>query len=82
MMLHGKLSQNKGNLYGTLAAQLLCTASFANKADFPVVGNENTVYIAQDENAMYRYNADDMYYYCIGRDYTEIEFINGGIQNG
>nr|DAW16599.1 MAG TPA: hypothetical protein [Caudoviricetes sp.] len=56
--------------------------SFANKADFPVVGDENKVYIARDENAVYRYNADDLYYYCIGRDYAEIEFINGGIQNG
>ncbi len=74
--IHAKIQDIKGEK-GDSGAE-----SFANKADFPVVGDENKVYIARDENAVYRYNADDLCYYCVGRDYVEIEFINGGIKNG
>lgn len=56
--------------------------SYASKSDFPAVGDVNKIYIARDENAVYRFNEDDLYYYCIGRDYKEIEFINGGVENG
>ncbi len=56
--------------------------SYASMSDFPAVGDVNKIYIARDENAVYRFSEDDLYYFCVGRDYKEIEFINGGIENG
>lgn len=46
---------------------------------FPAVGETNTIYIAKSENASYRWNDADLHYYCIGRDYNEIELIDGTI---
>lgn len=45
---------------------------------FPTIGNVNNIYIASKENKTYRWNDDDMKYYCIGSDYNEIELINCG----
>lgn len=45
---------------------------------FPLIGNENLNYIDKSENAMYRWDNEDLKYYCIGRDYNQIEIINGG----
>lgn len=45
---------------------------------FPSVGNESCIYIARDTNKTYRFNADDLHYYCIGSDYDDIKTINGG----
>ncbi len=46
--------------------------------EFPNTGNLNTVYIATNENAVYRWDENLGKYFCIGRDYTEINNINGG----
>lgn len=50
----------------------------SNKYELPTVGDENKIYIAVEENSIYRWDDKDLLYYCIGRDYNEIEFINGG----
>lgn len=50
----------------------------ANKYDLPTVGDENKIYVAVDENAIYRWDDKALLYYCIGRDYNDIKFINGG----
>lgn len=47
--------------------------------DFPTIGEVDTIYIAKSENASYRWNDADLHYYCIGRDYNEIELIDGTI---
>ena len=49
---------------------------YASKSEFPNVGDDNILYIALDENSSYIWK--DNKYVCIGRDYTEIEQINGG----
>lgn len=48
---------------------------------FPTVGNEKHIYIATKENKTYRWNDDDLKYYCVGSDYNEIQLINCGGAN-
>lgn len=46
--------------------------------DFPPVGNELCLYIAKDENKLYRWDDTAIKYYCVGSDYNDIKIINGG----
>lgn len=48
---------------------------FANHYEFPSIGDSECLYIAKDENAIYRYDDEDRAYYCVGRDYKQIEAI-------
>lgn len=51
----------------------------ATKSELPNVGgNIHTVYFVKDENATYRFDADNLVYICVGRDYDNIKIINGG----
>lgn len=57
------------------------TKTYASKAEFPNVGAENIIYIAEDENAVYRWDSElgeSNHYVCVGRDYKEIKIIDGG----
>lgn len=57
--------------------------TFATLHDFPTLGDSNHMYLAINENAVYRWDEKKLKYYCVGRDYTEIEIINGGdLDNG
>lgn len=49
-----------------------------NISEFPPLGNELCLYIAQEENKMYRWDDTDIKYYCVGSDYNDIKIINGG----
>jgi hypothetical protein len=46
--------------------------------EFPNRGVASTLYITSDENAAYRWDETGSKYFCIGRDYKEIENILGG----
>lgn len=46
--------------------------------DFPAIGEQNHIYISTTENKTFRWNDEDMKYYCIGSDYNDIKIINGG----
>lgn len=48
---------------------------FANHYEFPSIGDSECLYIAIDENATYRYDDQDRAYYCVGRDYKQIQAI-------
>lgn len=48
---------------------------FANHYEFPAIGDSECLYIAKDENATYRYDDEERAYFCVGRDYKEIEAI-------
>lgn len=48
---------------------------FANHYEFPSIGDSECLYIAIDENATYRYDDEERAYFCVGRDYKEIEAI-------
>ena len=52
---------------------------FANKADFPLMGKEDVLYIAKDEKAIYLWDASTSGYSIIssGSD-IDIDIINGG----
>lgn len=53
------------------------------RTELPSVGKENVVYIVIEENALYRWATVDggTHYFCVGRDYNEIECIYGGEAN-
>lgn len=50
---------------------------FSNHFEFPAIGEENKLYIAKDENAIYRFDKIDNIYIRLSRDYTEINIIQG-----
>lgn len=50
--------------------------------NFPNLGKDYVIYVATEENKTYRWDADDMRYYCVGSDYSEIKIIDGGNANG
>lgn len=52
--------------------------SYSSLAAFPTVGSENTIYIDQSQNDIYRWDDENIKYYRIGTDYENIEIINGG----
>lgn len=53
--------------------------SFANGLiDFPTIGKENVVYIDELQNAVYRWDDENIKYYCVGKDYEKIDIILGG----
>lgn len=84
MKISGKISA-KGNVSGKLGRAdrvNIKELTFANRFEFPSIGEADKMYIATDENAVYRYDEADRAYYCIGRDYKNIEVINGGNSNG
>lgn len=61
---------------------LKTTIAYNSVQAFPKVGDENTLYIAKNEDAVYRWNDEALSYYCVGRNYEEITYINGGNANG
>lgn len=52
-------------------------------SNLPTTGKDNIVYIVEDENAAYAWRDGEsgIHWYCIGRNWEEIEFINGGESN-
>ena len=47
-------------------------------SELPEIGEENIVYIVEEENATYRWEADTSKYLCIGRETPVIQIICGG----
>ena len=45
---------------------------------FPSIGDTKSVYIDIDNNSVYRWDKNRMKYYCIGRNYKDIDVISGG----
>lgn len=52
--------------------------NYGYKTSLPTIGEENIVYRVIDENAEYRWDNNSKQYYCVGRDYKEIQIIHGG----
>lgn len=51
------------------------TVEVKTRSELPNRGTSSTVYIVTDENASYRWDEDNSKYFCIGRDYEELEII-------
>lgn len=56
--------------------------TYKNIHEFPNVGINNRLYLAEDENAIYRWDSNTLTYQCVGNAITTIEEINGGDSNG
>lgn len=54
---------------------------FSSIYEFPNRGDTGKIYIDTSENATYRWDEAASKYYCVGRDYTEIDTISGGAAN-
>lgn len=51
---------------------------YKNRAELPALGSASVIYIIDSENATYRWDNSTLTYYCIGRDWKEIQGICGG----
>lgn len=50
--------------------------------NFPNIGNPNYIYIDTTQNLGYRWDSEELKYYCFASDYNDINIINGGSSNG
>ncbi len=48
---------------------------YAARAEFPNVGSERALYVAKDEGAIYRWDASQTQFICVGRDWEQIRTI-------
>ena len=55
---------------------------FDSFLNFPVVGEENKLYIDTKNNKSYRFDNIELKYCVVGSDYNEIQIIDGGEANG
>lgn len=81
--LAGVLS-GTGTLQGKISASVIDTteiAQYNSIYEFPNRGSSGKLYIDMSENASYRWDEAASKYYCVGRDWTEIGAINGGVLN-
>jgi hypothetical protein len=51
---------------------------YGYRSSLPTKGEENVIYLVMAEKAEYCWDEETQQYYCIGRDYREIQFIHGG----
>jgi len=45
---------------------------------FPPVGEANLIYIDTENNSVYRWDGNEMKYFCIGKNHENIDIISGG----
>ena len=76
-------SLNSSSSVGVLNARLSTafvdggggTQSYNSIFDFPNRGKANILYISREDNSSYRWDEENSKYFCVGRDYEEIEVI-------
>lgn len=56
--------------------------SYNSMYEFPNIGDTGVFYIDVGANKIYRWDPDNLKYYCVGSDYEQIECISGGNANG
>ena len=83
MSVKGELRSNECSLHAKMSSVIIrdFSGEIFNGKDifsFPNRGNVYTLYVATEENASYRWDEANSKYFCIGRDYNEIETIDGG----
>lgn len=49
--------------------------------EFPNIGDERYLYIDQEMNKSYRWDATNLKYYCVGSNYEDINLVDGGGAN-
>lgn len=73
-LLKGTLSQAIENVTSKIHESIL---EFDSSYEFPSVGVANTLYIDKLNNKSYRWDVNNLKYYCVGSDYEDIAIING-----
>lgn len=56
----------------------LGSTEFMSRFDFPNTGVENVLYVALNENKIYRFDASTKTYKVVGSDWNDIELIDCG----
>ncbi len=84
--LTGKLCDTNGSMnagFGSPVVQKDITKfiQYNSIYEFPNRGDLGILYVDSRENATYRWDETASKYYCVGRDYQEIDRISGGIIN-
>ena len=74
--LHGEIGFGMERIISGKAVQV------KNRHELLNLGDSDAVYFITDENAVYRWDEENLKYYCCGRDYNGIELITGGNANG
>lgn len=85
-MIEGLVGTISGQsaLKGTMGAAVVDNTKilqFSSIYEFPNRGDTGKIYIDTSENATYRWDEAASKYYCVGRDYTQIDTISGGAAN-
>lgn len=65
----------QGNIKKPSGGVVKSEISFKSYKEFPNIGNAEKLYIATDENAIYRWDSEENVYICIGRDLGTISEI-------
>ena len=65
------------NTNRTISASILQN-QYASRLEFPNIGSDKLLYIDLSDNSVWRFDTTNLVYICVGRDYTEINVINGG----
>ena len=77
-MLKGTFSR-VGGLSANLSTAFIHTGGevkqYSTIHDLPNRGSSSTVYFVASEDACYRWDEEYSKYFCVGRDYNEIEVI-------
>lgn len=77
-MLRGTFSNN-GSLSANLSTAFVSSGGNVSQYntiyDLPNRGSSSTVYFVKEEEACYRWDEENSKYFCVGRDYNEIEII-------
>ena len=56
----------------------LGSTEFKSRFDFPNIGNSNTLYVALNENKIYRFDVNHSSYVVVGSDWNDIDLIDCG----
>ena len=59
-------------------AQMIQT--YDTLSSFPTTGKENVLYIETETNKAYRWDDENIRFYCVGSDYNEINIIDGSFE--
>lgn len=51
---------------------------FPTSLQFPTIGKEKTIYIDTNKNKTYRWDDENLKYYCIGSNYDDMDLITCG----
>lgn len=51
---------------------------FSSRLGFPNVGDSSLLYVATNENKIYRWDAESAVYRVVGSDYEDIKYIDCG----